>query len=59
MKPLREALGNEGVDYLELFLGEHDVPALLAIWFFYKSAQHSGEGKTFGQILERLDQSLQ
>ena len=28
--------------------------ALLAIWFFYKSAQHSGEGKTFGQIWKAL-----
>ena len=28
--------------------------ALIAIWFFYKSTQHSGEGKTFGQIWNAL-----
>ena len=28
--------------------------ALIAIWFFYKSAQHSGEGKTFRQIWNAL-----
>ena len=54
VKPLREALGNEGLISLNYFSATMTFLALLAIWFFYKSAQHSGEGKTFGQIWNAL-----
>ena len=54
VKPLREALGNEGLITLNYFSASMTFLALLAIWFFYKSAQHSGEGKTFGQIWNAL-----
>ena len=54
VKPLREALGNEGLITLNYFSATMTFLALLAIWFFYKSAQHSGEGKTFGQIWNAL-----
>ena len=54
MKPLREALGNEGLITLNYFSASMTFLALIAIWFFYKSAQHSGEGKTFGQIWNAL-----
>ena len=54
VKPLREALGNEGLITLNYFSASMTFLALIAIWFFYKSAQHSGEGKTFGQIWNAL-----
>ena len=50
VKPLREALGNEGLITLNYFSASMTFLALIAIWFFYKSSQHSGEGKTFRQI---------
>jgi len=50
VKPLREAMGNEGLITLNYFSATMTFLALLAIWFFYKSAQHAGEGKTFRQI---------
>lgn len=54
VKPLREALGNEGFITLNYFSASMTFVALVAIWFFYKSSQHSGEGKTFGQIWTAL-----
>lgn len=54
VKPLREALGNEGLITLNYFSASMTFIALVAIWFFYKSAKHSGEGKTFGQIWKAL-----
>ncbi|MBR5149925.1 MAG: MFS transporter [Bacteroidaceae bacterium] len=54
VKPLREALGNEGLITLNYFSASMTFLALLAIWFFYKSAQHLGEGKSFGQIWNAL-----
>ena len=42
------------VDYLELFLGEHDLPCLASHLVLLQKAQHSGEGKTFGQIWNAL-----
>lgn len=54
VKPLREALGNEGLITLNYFSASMTFLALIAIWLFYKSSQHSGEGKTFGQIWQAL-----
>lgn len=54
VKPLREALGNEGLITLNYFSASMTFLALLAIWFFYKSSQHSGEGKSFSQIWQAL-----
>ena len=54
VKPLREALGNEGLITLNYFSASMTFLVLLAIWFFYKSSQHSGEGKTFSQIWQAL-----
>ena len=54
VKPLREALGNEGLITLNYFSAGMTLLALLTIWFFYKSTQHSGEGKTFRQIWNAL-----
>lgn len=54
VKPLREAMGNEGLINLNYFSAGMTLLALIAIWFFYKSANHSGEGKTFRQIWQSL-----
>lgn len=54
VEPLRNALGNEGLITLNYFSASMTLLALLSVWFFYKSAQHSGEGKTFGQIWNAL-----
>ena len=51
VKPLREALGNEGLITLNYFSASMTFLALIAIWFFYKSAFRS---KTFGQIWNAL-----
>lgn len=54
VKPLREAMGNEGLINLNYFSASMTLLALIAIWFFYKSAHHSGEGKSFRQIWQAL-----
>jgi Dipeptide/tripeptide permease len=50
VKPLREAMGNEGLITLNYFSASMTFIALIAVFFLYKSAQHAGEGKTFRQI---------
>ena len=50
VKPLREAMGNEGLITLNYFSATMTFLALIVIFFFYKSAQHAGEGKSFRQI---------
>ncbi|MDL2256133.1 MFS transporter [Parabacteroides sp. OttesenSCG-928-K15] len=54
VKPLREAMGNEGLITLNYFSATMTFLALIAIWFLYKSAQHTGEGKTFKDIWHAL-----
>lgn len=54
VKPLREALGNEGLITLNYFSASMTFLALIAIWFFYKSSHTGGEGKTFRQIWKAL-----
>lgn len=54
VKPLREAMGNEGLINLNYFSASMTLLALIVIWFFYKSSHHSGEGKTFRQIWHAL-----
>ncbi|MDH6358074.1 MFS transporter [Parabacteroides sp. PF5-9] len=54
VKPLREAMGNEGLITLNYFSATMTLIALFAVWFFYKSSQHSGEGKSFRQIWQAL-----
>ena len=50
VKPLREAMGNEGLITLNYFAAAMTFLALIAIFFLYRSAQHAGEGKSFRQI---------
>ena len=54
VKPLREAMGNEGLITINYFSATMTFLALIAIFFFYKSAQHAGEGKSFRQIWRSL-----
>lgn len=54
VKPLREAMGNEGLINLNYFSASMTLLAFIAIWFFYKSSNHSGQGKTFRQIWQAL-----
>ncbi|MFI3332773.1 MAG: MFS transporter [Rikenellaceae bacterium] len=54
VKPLRDALGNEGFITLNYFSAAMTLIALIAIFFFYKSSQTKGEGKSFGEIWQGL-----
>ncbi|MDL2208253.1 MFS transporter [Parabacteroides sp. OttesenSCG-928-O15] len=54
VKPLRDAMGNEGLITLNYFSASMTFLALIAIWFFYKSSQHAGEGKSFRDIFRAL-----
>ncbi len=50
VKPLREAMGNEGLITLNYYAAGMTFLALIAIFFFYKSAKNEGEGKKFAEI---------
>jgi len=50
VKPLREAMGNEGLITLNYFSASMTFLALIAVFFFYKSAHQAGVGKSFRQI---------
>lgn len=52
--PLRKAMGNEGLIVLNYFSATMTLLALIAIWFFYKSSQNTGEGKSFKDIWNGL-----
>ncbi len=52
--PLRDAMGHEGMIVLNYFSAGMTLLALGAIYLFYKSDKHAGEGKTFGQIWTAL-----
>jgi len=54
VKPLRMAMGDMGLVYINYFSAALTAIALIMIIFFYKSAKHEGEGKTFGEIWTAL-----
>ena len=54
VKPLRMAMGDMGLVYINYFSAVLTALALIMIIFFYKSAKHEGEGKTLGQIWTAL-----
>ncbi|MFA8436738.1 MAG: MFS transporter [Marinifilaceae bacterium] len=56
VKPLREAMGNEGLVNLNYFSASMTFLAFVGVFLFYKSARHEGEGKTMGQIWKALTQ---
>lgn len=50
VKPLRVAMGDEGLINLNYFSATMTLFALFAIFFFYKSEKRDGEGKSFADI---------
>lgn len=54
VEPLRRAMGDNGLIVLNYFAALMTLLALLAIWFFYKSSHHAGEGKSFKEIGQAL-----
>jgi len=54
VKPLRMAMGDMGLVYINYFSAALTALALIMIIFFYKSSKHEGEGKTLGQIWTAL-----
>lgn len=54
VKPLREAMGNEGLITLNYFSAGMTFLALILVFLFYKSSKQTGEGKTFGQVWNSL-----
>lgn len=54
VKPLREAMGNEGLITLNYFSAGMTLLALFLVFILYKSNKHSGEGKTLSEIWSSL-----
>ncbi|MDH8702180.1 dipeptide/tripeptide permease [Dysgonomonadaceae bacterium PH5-43] len=52
--PLRKALGDSGLVYLNYFSAFMTLAALIAVYFFYKSVQTQGRGKSFKEIWQAL-----
>lgn len=52
--PLRKSLGDLGLVYLNYFSASMTIIALVAVYFFYQSANTSGEGKSFSEIFKAL-----
>ncbi|MFI3295120.1 MAG: MFS transporter [Rikenellaceae bacterium] len=54
VKPLRDAMGNEGLISLNYFSAAMTLLALVAIFFFYKGAKETGSGKKMSDIVKAL-----
>lgn len=52
--PLRKSIGDQGLVYLNYFTGAVTLLALIIVYFFYKSVQTEGQGKSFKEILHAL-----
>ena len=48
--PLRKSLGDSGLIYLNFFAAAMTLIALVLVFFLFKSAKHTGEGKSFAEI---------
>ncbi|MDH6355039.1 dipeptide/tripeptide permease [Dysgonomonas sp. PH5-45] len=49
--PLRKSLGDVGLVYLNYFAATMTLLALIAVFFFYKSANTTGQGKSVKELL--------
>lgn len=54
VKPLREAMGNEGLITLNYFSAGATLLGLIAVYFFFKSTSREGEGKSMSEIWDAL-----
>ncbi|WP_298646068.1 MFS transporter [uncultured Proteiniphilum sp.] len=48
--PLRRSMGDQGLVYLNYFSAAMTLLALIAVYFFYKSASTEGKGKSFTEL---------
>lgn len=48
--PLRKSMGDQGLIYINYFSTIMTLLALVAVFFFYKSAKTAGQGKSFAEI---------
>ncbi len=52
--PLRKALGDMGLVYLNFFSASMTLLALIAVYFLYRSVQTQGQGKSFPELWKAL-----
>ncbi|MDB4583544.1 MFS transporter [Draconibacterium sp.] len=50
VKPLREAMGNQGLIWISYFSAVMTLLGLIVVFLMYKSREHSGEGKTISEL---------
>lgn len=56
--PLRKSMGDEGLVYLNFFSATMTFLALIAVFFFYRSAHTEGQGKRMQELLLSLGKVL-
>lgn len=56
--PLRRSMGDQGLIYLNYFSATMTLLALIAVYFFYKSAKTEGRGKSFAELGKSLGKVL-
>lgn len=56
--PLRKSMGDEGLVYLNYFSASMTFLALVAVFFFYKSAHTEGQGKKIQELFQSLGKVL-
>lgn len=54
VKPLRDAMGNEGLVTLNYFAGAITFLAVILVFFFYKASSKQSDTKTFSEIMSAL-----
>lgn len=54
VKPLRLSMGNEGLIWISYFSAFMTLLGLIVVFFMYKSARHSGEGKSIRELAQAL-----
>jgi hypothetical protein len=50
VKPLREAMGNQGLIWISYFSAVMTLLGLIVVFLMYKSREHSDEGKTISEL---------
>lgn len=52
VKPLREAMGNEGLIWISYFSAVMTLLGLIVVFMMYKSKEHQGEGKSISELFD-------